>query len=31
MIEIAQLTPNQQIHQELDQNGYIIINLLNEN
>ncbi|MEG4854950.1 phytanoyl-CoA dioxygenase family protein [Microcoleus sp. B5-D4] len=31
MIEIAQMNPNQRIHQELEENGYIIINLLNEN
>ena len=31
MIEIAQMTPNQRIHQEIDENGYIIINLINEN
>lgn len=31
MIEIAQMNPNQPIHQELEENGYIIINLLNEN
>ncbi|MEG4805119.1 phytanoyl-CoA dioxygenase family protein [Microcoleus sp. ARI1-B5] len=31
MIEIAQTNPIQRIHQELEENGYIIINLLNEN
>ena len=31
MIEIAQMNPNQRLHQELEENGYIIINFLTEN
>ena len=30
MIELAQLNPDQPIHQELEENGYIILNFLTE-